>query len=435
MAKLLPLLHVLNILIGTLCATVLGLTARSIIVKHRVDDVVPKSVKTVGTSMLMWAGCGGIVDMEIKPTALFQNTTLFVATFILLRPLIVLSYTFTEHHDDTPERWGCEIGTGDNARSLCRDLRAARYLLIPILILAGGLLATAVWKRLGDNNNNNNNNNSTSGLLRNTYMPPPQARKRLSMCLTAQWNVAALTVAERQGLLDGPKADIFIVGKLAFPNAPISALMAWSYTMNAHFEANPLARTVTLKSSADLTAVQTVLKSTITTSGMGGENIAFVCKGTTLVQLGLVYQAGVALGMDQRVNYHAKLLKNLISENLISYEALNMIVKNIPSTDVMFQHLTQDLAYRRYKRTIPNAEEFEAWLQEHVALKDATGQADAPHKAIRKAARIAKAQEEKRQEAMYWARVAELKKKTDAAKGSIVLLTQEQAGLSRELGI
>ena len=85
----------------------------------------------------------------------------------MLRPLIVLSYTFAEHHDDTPERWGCNIGTGDNARSLCRDLRVARYLLIPILILAGGLLATAVWKRLGDNNNNNNNNNSTSGLLRN----------------------------------------------------------------------------------------------------------------------------------------------------------------------------------------------------------------------------------------------------------------------------
>lgn len=131
-------------------------------------------------------------------------------------------------------------------------------------------------------------------------------------------NVAALTAAERQGLLDGPKADIFIVEKLAFPNAPISALMAWSYTINAHFEANPLARTITLKSSADFTAVQIILKSTITTSGIGGENIAFVRKGMTLEQLVLIYQAGVALDMDQRVNYHAKFLKNLISENLIS---------------------------------------------------------------------------------------------------------------------
>lgn len=80
----------------------------------------------------------------------------------MLRPLIILSYTFAEHHDDTPERWGCEIGTGDNARSLCRDLRAARYLLVPILILAVGLLATALWKRFVDNKHNHNHNNSDS---------------------------------------------------------------------------------------------------------------------------------------------------------------------------------------------------------------------------------------------------------------------------------
>lgn len=73
--------------------------------------------------------------------------TLFVAAFILFRPLVILSYTYAENSGITPEKWGCEIGTGSDAQALCRDLRAARYLLIPIFVLAALLLATTLWIR------------------------------------------------------------------------------------------------------------------------------------------------------------------------------------------------------------------------------------------------------------------------------------------------
>jgi hypothetical protein len=63
MTKPLTLLHVLNALVGCLCISILGLATNSIVVKDRVDGLIPSSVKSTGMGLLMWAGCGGIVDM------------------------------------------------------------------------------------------------------------------------------------------------------------------------------------------------------------------------------------------------------------------------------------------------------------------------------------------------------------------------------------
>jgi len=63
MTKTLILLHILNILIGCLCIAILGLTVHTIIVKDRIETSIPKHVKSTEIPMLMWAGCGGIVDM------------------------------------------------------------------------------------------------------------------------------------------------------------------------------------------------------------------------------------------------------------------------------------------------------------------------------------------------------------------------------------
>jgi hypothetical protein len=73
--------------------------------------------------------------------------TLFVAGFVVLRPLVVLSYTFATNSGITPEKWGCDIGSGSDAQALCRDLHTARYLLVPILVLAVVLLAATLWSR------------------------------------------------------------------------------------------------------------------------------------------------------------------------------------------------------------------------------------------------------------------------------------------------
>jgi hypothetical protein len=63
MEKPLIMLHVLNALVGSLCISILGLATNSIVVKDRVDGLIPSSVKSTGMSLLMWAGCGGVVDM------------------------------------------------------------------------------------------------------------------------------------------------------------------------------------------------------------------------------------------------------------------------------------------------------------------------------------------------------------------------------------
>lgn len=59
----------------------------------------------------------------------------------------MLIYTFVEH---TVEEWACLLlnhGKNGIARSLCRELQAARYLLIPLFVLGMAFLALVVWLR------------------------------------------------------------------------------------------------------------------------------------------------------------------------------------------------------------------------------------------------------------------------------------------------
>jgi cell division septation protein DedD len=61
----------------------------------------------------------------------------------------VLIYTSVEHH---VEAWACLLsnhGRNNTAESLCRELRAARYLLIPLFALGVIILATVVRSRFG----------------------------------------------------------------------------------------------------------------------------------------------------------------------------------------------------------------------------------------------------------------------------------------------
>ncbi|KAL5423266.1 hypothetical protein PMIN06_006176 [Paraphaeosphaeria minitans] len=166
MAKLLILLHVLNVLVGSLCIAILGPTTHSIVVKDRVDSLIPSGVESTGMGLLMWVGCGGIVNMLlllclisakgfrrnelVTVSTLYWNMVLFVATFIFLRPLVILSYTYSENDNSlTPAKWGCEAGTSSDARSLCRNLRAARHLLIPAFMLSTGIPTLVFWMRFG----------------------------------------------------------------------------------------------------------------------------------------------------------------------------------------------------------------------------------------------------------------------------------------------
>lgn len=72
-----------------------------------------------------------------------------MAAFYAVRPLVVLVYTAVEHD---VEAWACLLenrGRGSAAEELCRELRAARYLLVPMLVLGVAFLSIVIWQRLG----------------------------------------------------------------------------------------------------------------------------------------------------------------------------------------------------------------------------------------------------------------------------------------------
>lgn len=87
-----------------------------------------------------------------------------VAKFILFRPLIVLIYTSTTHNRatnattsayrsrySTTETWAsaaAEHGSVQHAASICAELRGARYLLIPEVVLGAAMLVMVMWMRL-----------------------------------------------------------------------------------------------------------------------------------------------------------------------------------------------------------------------------------------------------------------------------------------------
>ena len=86
---------------------------------------------------------------------LFVGLLVFVASFIFVRPLIILIYVFVEYDRSakdvqrigtgylTTECWACDSKAG--LESICGELRAARYLLIPAVVLSALHLATLAW--------------------------------------------------------------------------------------------------------------------------------------------------------------------------------------------------------------------------------------------------------------------------------------------------
>lgn len=62
------------------------------------------------------------------------------------------SQTTPSHGFITPESWACAVassgGSVEDADSVCMQLRAARYLLIPITVLGAAMLALVISLRI-----------------------------------------------------------------------------------------------------------------------------------------------------------------------------------------------------------------------------------------------------------------------------------------------
>ncbi|EAT77449.1 hypothetical protein HBI56_211340 [Parastagonospora nodorum] len=176
----------LNFTIGILSITVLALVAHTLTLTSS-----PPYVRGTSRSILFWPGCGGIVDMILfiilwhltpresvgqvhqdshedsnvnadqcqeKKRKYFWNGLVFVASFIFGRPAVVLVYTFVEwgraEKGDmmmgkgyfTTETWACAASQAgvEGAGSVCQELRAARYLLIPEVVLGAAILELVI---------------------------------------------------------------------------------------------------------------------------------------------------------------------------------------------------------------------------------------------------------------------------------------------------
>jgi hypothetical protein len=190
-------IHILNILIGIFSIAILALVAHSVISTNTLSDSYPQDVKGTGRGLLFWPGIGGIVDMllfellwfltpssehgwvsvmsnadecssnsrQSRKRQLYWNGLLFVAGFIFARPFIVLMYTFIEWGQAvkgqvsvsvtssyvTTETWSCAAaltGGYKDVGSVCKELRAARYLLIPEVVFGAVVLSVVIWMRM-----------------------------------------------------------------------------------------------------------------------------------------------------------------------------------------------------------------------------------------------------------------------------------------------
>lgn len=81
-----------------------------------------------------------------------------------MRPFIACVYSFVEHdHAEknafvsskrryvTPETWGCAVrqrGDVKDARKLCGDIKSARWLTVPEVVLGAIVLGLTIWARV-----------------------------------------------------------------------------------------------------------------------------------------------------------------------------------------------------------------------------------------------------------------------------------------------
>ncbi|KAJ4992084.1 MYND finger [Stagonosporopsis vannaccii] len=164
MGALATAIHITSACVACLSLAMLSLIAHSVSLKDQLDYAAPADLKSTGMSFLFWPACGGIVDCclflflwiktsfqesKSKRKKDYHNALLFVATFFFLRPFVVFIYTFVEHN---VEEWACLLSNRSSngvAQSLCRELRAARFLSIPLFVLGVVFLSLVVRLRFG----------------------------------------------------------------------------------------------------------------------------------------------------------------------------------------------------------------------------------------------------------------------------------------------
>jgi hypothetical protein len=188
----------------------------------------------------------------------------------------------------------------------------------------------------------------------------------------------------RKALASGPSVAVYSRGNLAI-HVPKRLIMAVSPLANAHFSKDQTNPMLPLEGDGNpKEAVVTVV-----------EYLVKVCKSEKFILLpwkdvkktAAIYQVGRTLGMGCFFRHLENYLVNRIvtEKGLIEYGDLESVLNrtNNDINDPLFKRYAHALCTLRYKRQIPDPEDFEAWLTKHRELSQLMADIDAQHEAKR----------------------------------------------------
>ncbi|KAF2256170.1 hypothetical protein BU26DRAFT_498882 [Trematosphaeria pertusa] len=195
-------------------------------------------------------------------------------------------------------------------------------------------------------------------------------------------NLKTLDPDSIKQLLSGPRVTVYCDGKIARSAAPKRALIAAIPRANAFFTVNPLAPAIHF-AGVDRETGSEILRALERDLGRGEHSVAlpFAKSFTHGV---LLYQAALALGLTASADPVRRYLYATVSKRLLEYTELDTALLRIGPEDGVFGHIANVLAHRRYKKMIPDPEDFAVYLDGWSVLKERMAGIDRVNSAVRK---------------------------------------------------
>jgi hypothetical protein len=189
-------------------------------------------------------------------------------------------------------------------------------------------------------------------------------------------NLLEMIRAQRQGLLQGPRITIH-VGDTSVEGIFKRAAMAASSVLHKHFTANPQSLEYRFsRGQIHPGAVRLLLIGWMQETCNEFEAYAVPAQKTFGEDVALL-RAARLLGMERYCSHLLAGYVDYLKTQLPSYEEIIAVEQNATSDkDPLWTAMVNHLCHDRFKGLIPDAEDFQAFLEKHVRLKKAMESAD-----------------------------------------------------------
>jgi hypothetical protein len=275
-----------------------------------------------------------------------------------------------------------------------------------------------------------------------TPVQPPGQLSPSSVVDQALDNLLEMIRAQRQGLFQGPRITIH-VGDTSVEGIFKRAAMVASSVLHKHFTANPQSLEYRFsRGQIHPGAVRLLLIGWMQETCNEFEAYAVPAQKTFGEDVALL-RAARLLGMERYCSHLLAGYVDYLKTQLPSYEEIIAVEQNAtPDKDPLWTAMVNHLCHDRFKGLIPDAEDFQAFLEKHVRLKKAMESADNFFAGFAK--RQAEGREKDRrqrweqnqaekQERLAKERLAaeSLRKKMDEKGSGLMTVTAEEAELLR----